>query len=334
VIIDLRRFMETERAHWLELEGVLDALERDPARRLSVAETRRLHYLYARVSSDLAKVATFSSEPAMKRYLEGLVARAYGEIHETRAVPHRLRIAHWLACALPRAFRRHFGAFALAAALTAGGALLGGGAVALDPDVKEIILPYEHLLGNPAQRVAEEERQTGDRLRGAKAQGAAWYIRHNTQVAIGTFGLGLSWGVGTVLMLVLNGIILGAVSADYVLAGQTRFLLAWLLPHGALEIPAILVAGQAGLLLAGAVIGGRRRAALGARLREAAPDLMTLIGGVALMLVWAGVVEAFLSQYHKLVLPYGLKILLGVCELGALAAYFGLCGRRPAREQS
>ena len=44
--------------------------------------------------------------------------------------------------------------------------------------------------------------------------------------------------------------ILGAVAVDYVADGQTRFLLGWLLPHGAIEIPAILIAGQAGLVLA------------------------------------------------------------------------------------
>ena len=45
---------------------------------------------------------------------------------------------------------------------------------------------------------------------------------------------------------------------------------------------------------------------------------MTLIGGVAVMLVWAGIVEAFLSQYHQPAVPYALKIAFGLVELAAL----------------
>ena len=329
MIIDLQRFIETEAPFWRELEGVLDVLERDPLQRLSLEELRRFHYLYDRVSSDLGKVATFAAEPETRRYLERLVARAYGEIHETRAVPHRFRPWHWFAQVLPVTFRRHLRAFWLALALTGAGCLFGGGAVAIDPAAKEVILPFEQLLQNPSRRVVEEERVTGDRLRGAKAQGAAWYIRNNTQVAFTTLALGITWGVGTVLVLLVNGVMLGAVCADYILAGQTRFLLGWLLPHGSVEMPAIILAGQAGFVLAGALIGWRRRVALRARLRAVTPDLFTLIAGVALMLVWAGLVESFLSQYHGAVLPYGLKIAFGCCELAALTVFLARSGRKP-----
>jgi len=327
MIIDLQRFVETEALYWRELEGVLDGLERDPLKRLSLDELRRFHYLYERVSSDLGKVATFAAQPETRRYLERLVARAYGEIHETRAVPHRFRPWHWFTQVFPVTFRRHRRAFWLALALTGAGSLFGGAAVAIDPAAKEIILPFEHLLQNPSQRVAQEERVVADRLRGSKAQGAAWYIRNNTQVAFTTMALGITWGVGTVLLLLVNGVMLGAVCADYMLAGQTRFLLGWLLPHGSVEMPAIILAGQAGFVLAGALIGWRRRVSLRARLRAVTPDLVTLIGGVALMLVWAGIVESFLSQYHGAVLPYGLKIAFGTCELAALTVFLARSGR-------
>jgi uncharacterized membrane protein SpoIIM required for sporulation len=86
--------------------------------------------------------------------------------------------------------------------------------------------------------------------------------------------------------------------------------------------------GQAGLVLGRALIGWRQRATITARLREIAPDLVTLIAGVALLLVWAGVVEAFLSQLHEPVLPYGFKIGFGLIELALLCWYLGRCGKR------
>jgi uncharacterized membrane protein SpoIIM required for sporulation len=112
------------------------------------------------------------------------------------------------------------------------------------------------------------------------------------------------------------------------LDGQTVFLIGWLLPHGSFEIPAILIGGQAGLVLARALIGWGTRDGIRTRLRLVVPDLATLIGGVALMLVWAGIVEAFFSQYHAPILPYWVKILFGSAELIFLTAFLLLCGRR------
>ena len=77
----------------------------------------------------------------------------------------------------------------------------------------------------------------------------------------------MTWGIGTIIVLFYNGVILGAVAVDYIRAGQTKFLLGWLLPHGVIEIPAILIAGQAGLLLAAALIGRGNRDPLRKRLR-------------------------------------------------------------------
>ena len=56
-------------------------------------------------------------------------------------------------------------------------------------------------------------------------------------------------------------------------------------------------------------------------------DLVTLIFGVAVLLIWAGVVEAFLSQYHEPVIPYWSKITFGLLELAALWLFFARSGR-------
>src|SRR6185295_6255708 len=159
------------------------------------------------------------------------------------------------------------------------------------------------LHESPVERVQREERTIADRLRGSKTQFSAYLMTHNIRVAIACLALGMTWGIGTSILLFYNGVTLGAVAFDYAEAGQVKFLLGWLLPHGAVEIPAILIAGQAGLVLANALIGWGQRTSLRMRLRLIAGDLVTLIAGVALFLVWAGFVEAFLSQYHEPVIP-------------------------------
>jgi uncharacterized membrane protein SpoIIM required for sporulation len=330
MIIDLQRFIATERSSWTELEAMLDRLEAEPDRKLSLEQLDRFHHLYERTAADLAKLTTFSSEPETRRYLENLVARAYGEIHETREKQRRIFPLKWFFQTLPQTFRRHVRAFYLSVAITLAGCAFGGFAIAFDPDSKSVLMPFSHLQQDPAKRVAEEERTMNDRLEGYKTSFSASLMTHNTKVSIFTLALGMTWGIGTIIMLFYNGVILGAVAMDYVRAGQTKFLLGWLMPHGVIEIPAILIAGQGGLILALALIGWGKRVPLGTRLREVSRDLITLIFGVALLLVWAGFVEAFLSQYHEPIIPYDAKILFGLVELVLLFFFLAKSGVRSA----
>jgi uncharacterized membrane protein SpoIIM required for sporulation len=325
MIIDLPRFVATERAYWDELDALLKRLEDDPEHRLHFTEIERLHYLYERCSADLSKLDTFSTEPQLRAFLESLVSRAYSDIHETRA---SLQIrAKSLALAFPRAFRRHLRAFQLSVAITLAGLAFGWFAIGTDPQSKAVLLPFPHLMVSPAERVAEEEHAKVDRMKGVKATFSAELMTHNIQVTVLTMALGMTWGAGTLIMLFYNGIILGAVSADYILGGQGVFLAGWLLPHGSIEIPSILLGGQAGFILASALIGWGGRATRAERLRAVSHDLFAIIAGAGCMLVWAGIVESFVSQYHQPVLPYALKIAFGCCELAALASFLTLAGR-------
>ena len=332
MIIDLPRFVHSERPFWTELEKLLDRIEAEPNLQLPLEQLRRFHYLYERTSGDLARLTTFSAEPETRRYLEHLVSRAYGEIHETRAQQHRFRPLHWFFQTLPQTFRRRFRAFAVSAAVTLAGCLLGGFAMAFDTDAKQAILPsqFANHLGDPDERVAQEESSGEDRLAGHKGRFSASLMRNNIQVSINALAMGMTYGIGTLIVLFYNGIILGLIAVDYVIAGQTKFLLAWLMPHGVIEIPAILIGGQAGLVLAAALIGRGQRLTLPDRLRAVSGDLVTLIFGVAIFLIWAGLVEAFLSQYHEPVLPYSFKIGFGTVELILLILFLWRCGRTPA----
>lgn len=341
MIIDLNRFVAAEESYWKELETQLDRLDRDRTARgsLDLPGAERLHYLYQRAASDLARVATFSAERELRRSLEALVARAYAEIH-AQTGPELggdvsglvTRPWRWLTETFPQTFRRHWRAFGMTVLITLVGMGFGALAVGIDPEAKPVILPsmFSPLQGDPRDRVAEEESEKNESLEGHHATFAGQLMANNIRVSVFALALGASWGVGTVVVLFQNGVILGAIVLDYLRAGEGVFLAGWLLPHGSFEIPAILLAGQAGLILGGALIGWGRRVSLQARLRAVRGDLVTLISGVALMLVWAGLVEAFFSQYHAPVLPYSIKIGFGCVELAALTAFLTLSGRRAA----
>jgi uncharacterized membrane protein SpoIIM required for sporulation len=331
VIIDLDRFITEERPYWEELDRFLERIESTPDQVITLERIKRFHYLYQRTSAGLAKINTFSTRPEIRTYLESLVERAYGEIHETRSRAARLAPRKWFFQTLPQTFRRHIKAFYLALAITMIGGLFGGLAVTFDTESKEAIIPFSHLIGSPKERVAKEESAKEDHMEGVKARFSTQLMTNNIKVSITAFALGISWGIGTIIILFYNGVILGAVAVDYVLAGETQFLLGWLLPHGSIEIPAILIAGQAGLVLARALIGWGSPVRLSDRFRAVVNDLITLICGVALFLVWAGIVESFMSQYHEPVLPYEVKIAFGAAELILLFWFLYQSGRRPER---
>lgn len=328
MIIDLSRFINEEKPYWTELEKTLDRMDRDAAYRMDPKALKRFHYLYQRASTALSRMVNVSAEKNLKVYLETLVGRAFAEIHETRRRSARLNLTSWFFIRFPQTVRKHAVALAVSIAITLVGCAFGGFAVSFDPQTKESILPFSHLMGDPSERVAYEENAKKDRMIGHKSSFSSQLISNNTRVSIFAMGLGITWGIGTFILLFSNGVILGAVAADYILSGQSVFLVGWLLPHGSVEIPCIILAGQAGFVLAGALTDKRKSVSLKTRLRNIGGDIVVLMGGVALLLVWAGFVEAFLSQYHEPVIPYSVKISFGCIQLVLLCLFLLLGGKR------
>lgn len=333
MIADLKTFIERERPHWKELERELERIREHLADLSDLKYSRHVLGLYQRTSSDLARLQGSSAEPELKAYLENLVGSGYAEIHSASRDRRHFRPWHWLVRTLPQAFRRQIWGFWISIALTIVGAMLGALLISKGVEAREAIYPFPHLVNqSPSERVkSEEERYTSadgrDPLAGRKATFSAQLMHNNISVTFRAMAFGMTWGIGTVLLLFYNGVMLGAVILDYISDGQTVFLLGWLLPHGSVEIPAILLGGQAGLILGRALIGWGTPDSLRTRFRKVTPDLASIAGGAALLLVWAGVVEAFFSQYHEPVLPYWVKILFGSAQLVALGWFLFYCGK-------
>ncbi|MBV8895002.1 MAG: stage II sporulation protein M [Acidobacteriaceae bacterium] len=330
MIVNLEAFVARARPKWEELDKTLQRFEHDRFCRLSFEQSTRLFELYQHCAADLARLQE-SSQPELFEYLESVVARAYTHIHSVRK-PARVHPFRWLTQTLPQTFRRQFRAFVAATLLLVLGSGTGVLLLAIDPDAKSVLMPFPHLLNDPNERVKQEEKDKGKQLNGHQIAFSAYLVTHNISVAFLSMAAGMTFGLGTILMVFSNGVDIGAVCADYVHAGQGAFLAGWLLPHGVFEIPALLVASQAGFLLASALIGWRSRLSRAARLRHIAPDVYTLSMGAALMLVWAGLIESFISQYHAPVLPYSAKIGFALIELAFLIWFFTKAGTRRRRK--
>ncbi|WOO42175.1 stage II sporulation protein M [Rubellicoccus peritrichatus] len=328
MILDIDKFVRERSDAWEQYEKLLTRMENAPNKRLSIEEAQSFYRLHQQAASDLAKLESYASDPATIKRLEGLVARGYGEMHDNEGRPAVRMFRLWFMQTFPLVIRRHISSLYFVMAVFFAGSLFGGLAVMLDPDSKDVIMPFSHLLGDPSERVADEEASLGKDLEGGKTYFSAYLMTNNIKVSIFAMALGMTFGVGTIVILFYNGVIIGAVVMDYLLAGEWIFLLGWLLPHGSVEIPSILLAGQAGLVLGKALLFKDGRKPMRSRLKDVRSDLITLIAGVAILLVWAGLVEAFLSQYHEPIIPYSVKIVFGLAQLTALIAFIVFGGRK------
>jgi uncharacterized membrane protein SpoIIM required for sporulation len=137
-------------------------------------------------------------------------------------------------------------------------------------------------------------------------------MTNNLGVAFTTFAAGITGGLGTIYMMVFNGLLIGVIGTACWLSGMSLQLWSFVAPHGVLELPAIFIAGGAGLRLAyGLLFPGflSRRESLA----RAGTESVKLLIGVVPILVIAGVIEAFVS-------PTGLAVALKFGMAGALFA--------------
>src|SRR5262249_15021553 len=119
-------------------------------------------------------------------------------------------------------------------------------------------------------------------------------MTNNIQVTFLAFAGGSLLGLLTVIVLVLNGVNLGAIAGLCQVYGASLDLWSFVFPHGFIELTVICLGGGAGLRLADAILrpGMLSRAQ---SLRAAALEAVQMLLGGAGLLVIAGLIEGNIS---------------------------------------
>ena len=320
--MDLERFVRERRGRWSRFESLLRDVERLPDHEMGAARLLELVRLYRQTCSDLNEARSGTAHPPLLSRLNDLAGRGYRVVYR-RSHGRRFagEVRRFFTAVAPAAFRRER-AFVLGATLVLVlGVLVGFGAVLADPASADRLLPPQLLQESPRARVerieAGEERV--DSLETASAF-SAFLFSHNIQVSFLAFSLGAMTILGGAWILFYNGVLLGAIAAAYVLDGVTVFFLAWVGPHGALELPATVFAGAAGLRLGRALLlPGESSTA--AALREALPSVWRILLVAVLVLVVAGLVEGSFSQMSAKTVPYPLKIVVATLLFSGLLGW-------------
>ncbi len=325
--MDVGRFVRERQLRWARYEALLDAVERLPDHELGAQRLLELVRLYRQTASDLSQARSGTANPALLARLDTLAGRGYRVVYR-RSHGRRLadELRSFFRSGAPAAFRRERAYVLAATAAFLLGALVGFGAVLADPANAGRLVPPELHSESPRARVerieASEERIAS--LDDA-SEFSSFLFSHNIQVAFLAFSLGALTLVGGGWLLFYNGVLLGAVAAAYLADGVSVFFVAWVGPHGALELPAIVFGGAAGLRLGRALLLPGPLST-GASLRRALPSVWRMLLLTALVLVAAGLVEGSFSQMTARTIPYPAKIAVAVLLFGGLA--FWLFGRR------
>jgi len=295
-------------------------------RGLSEEELLEFGRLYRRAASHLAHARAHGLNASELEYLNWLVGRAYGLLYVTESAGLR-SVGRFFASDLPQTFRRHGRVFLLSVALFLAPAVLAAALTALRPDLLELLNPQL-----AAQLHAIAERHSGN-ANWLPAQfrpiASSLIMTNNIRVSFLAFAGGILLGLLTVIELVYNGLVLGAIAGGVSHTPASVSFWAFVAPHGMVEIPAIWISATAGLLLGLAIIEPGPYSRVDA-LRLAGRQAVVLMLGVIVFLVFAALVEGFFSPA---VAPPSVKFTAAALIAVAFWSYLLLAGRRrPATE--
>jgi uncharacterized membrane protein SpoIIM required for sporulation len=329
--LDVERFVRERRTRWLRFDTLLREVERLPDHEMGRARLLELVRLYRQTASDLNEARSGTANPQLLARLNDLTGRGYRVVYR-RSLGRRFagEVRRFFSRGAPSAFRRERAAVVAAFVAFVLGVLVGFFAVLAEPGNAERLIPAGFYTESPRARV-ERIESSQERIQSLQqaSEFSSFLFEHNIQVAFLAFSLGALTLVGGAWMLFYNGVLLGAVAASYATDGVTVFFVAWVGPHGALELPAIVFAGAAGLRLGRALLLPGDQST-GASLRQALPSVTRMLLTTALVLVVAGLVEGSFSQMSAKSIPYALKIAIAAMLFAMLFAWLFL--RRPAEE--
>jgi uncharacterized membrane protein SpoIIM required for sporulation len=304
------------------LETIIQSLERGQVRGLTAADLLDLGRLYREATADLARLQSMRSRDLppseMEVYLNQLVARGYGQVYRTPP-PRWGSFWRYLRLTLPATFRETAPWTLFAVLIFFLGFLYGLGAALLDSAFVPLVVP-PHLI----QKV-EEGKVWFDSILALSPYASSRIMTNNISVSFLAFAFGMTFGLGTLYLMVFNGLMLGALAGLCHTHGLDIPFWSFVLPHGVIELTAIFMAGGAGFLLATALLAPGdlpRKQALIGRGRQAGRLVLSCVP----LLVVAGIVEGFFSPA---LIPASVKFVLAGILLALLLAYLLLPASTP-----
>ena len=321
LVLKSKRFREERQADWKEMERLLSRIEVSSVRGLSDEELIALPRMYRATLSSLSVARATSLDQSVITYLESLSTRAYYVIYGSQI---RLsdRILNFFRRDWPLAVQSAWKDVAASSFIFILGMLISFVLVSNNPDWFYSFMSDDMASGRTPAASEEYLRDTiyGDHDSGGLAAFAAFLFSNNSRVSILAFALGFAFGIPTVVLLMYNGLSLGAFLAVFAEKDLLFEVGGWLSIHGTTELFAIALAGAGGFLIGRAVAfpGDMTRME---SLRSKSEQAAIILGGVVVMMMVAGLIEGFLRQ---LIQSDWLRYAIGCSMLTFWLLYFFL----------
>lgn len=321
--MDLDRYVALNRPQWNRLSELTETVDRRP-RQMLPEEVDEFLTLYRRVSSQLSFVRGHYRDPTLSAEINHVIGMANAALYKRTSSP-AAALRRFFAISFPAAVWHLRRAVVTAALLF----LVPAIATALWLSTSDRALD---VAAPEARRAAYVNEEFEDYYSSEPAaQFATEVLINNIQVSFLAFALGITLCLGTVYVLVFNGLNLGVAWAVFIVAGQQTKFFGLILPHGLLEMTAIVVAGAAGLSMGWSIVapGDRRRA--NAFTDEARRSVVVVLGLILAFIV-AGLIEGFvtpgLSTVPRVSIGVAVEILfvVYVVSFGRRAAALGFTG--------
>lgn len=293
-------FVQRHQAEWVAFEQWLDA--RGGSARKARARRREWHGLrdhdmperYRRLCQQLALARRRGYSPVVTDRLQQLMQRGHGVLYRTPS-PRWRRAVEFLLAGFPRLVRAEKGVMLAALVLFAVPLVAIFVAIVMQPDLSSALFdPVQLAQFEQMYDPADPKRDLG-RDNGTDVAMFGHYIWNNISIGFRTFASGLLAGIGTILVLVSNGIMIGGVAGHLQAVGHGDPFWRFVCGHGSFELTAIVIAGGAGLRLGLDLVAPGQRRRIDA-LIEGGRRGGLLCVGVLVMLLIAAFIEAFWSS--------------------------------------
>jgi uncharacterized membrane protein SpoIIM required for sporulation len=280
-------WLAKRQSHWDRLERLLDQTGKQGLGSLTRVELQELGLLYRQAAADLSTLREDASGRSYARSLNLLLSRAHNTIYSgQKSSPWG--IIYFYRFTWPRVFRRNLRLINAALLLFVIGGVAGLLLSITRPDFMRL------FLGPQMIETIDRHKMWTESVVAVKPLASSFIMTNNMSVTFMAFAWGVSFGIGTVYMMVFNGVLMGVIGAACWLGGMSLSLWSFVAPHGVLELPAIFIGGGAGLRLAqGMLFPGmlpRRQS-----IARAGGEAVRLLLGVIPILIIAGSLEGFVS---------------------------------------
>lgn len=322
------QFTRKYQADWQQLETMLGAIDEAGSRPSRVDDdVSDLPRLYRNSCHQLALARGRAYSPRLIGQLSELVARGHQALYRNRPGLWSA-VIEFIAAGFPQLVRQQWRVVLAAGLLFFGPLLMMLAVIQVFPQAVYTVLPPSQAASMERMYEPNENGRIGEsRDSDSDIAMFGFYLRNNTGIGFRTFAGGLLFGLGTVIFLGYNGLVIGATAGHLTHVGHIETFWGFVAGHSAPELTAIVLSGAAGLKLGWALIAPRRRTRLRA-LRDASRDAVRLVYGAALLFLLAAFIEAFWSSMASI--PVMTKYIAGVVLWLLLWGYLLAAGRRHA----